>query len=1228
MPELVADGPAIPANLMNEQDMGTVVFFCGAGISAGPGSELPGFAKLVQHVYTANNLEPDAVEREALDLDERDSERRRPKLDKALDLLERPERLGASALRQTIIERLSCAPTGPLKVHEALIALSRRDPGVRLITTNFDNRFVDAGLAEESIDAAPKLPIPKRHSWSSLVHLHGRIVPGDDGTNLVLAAADFGRAYLTERWAARFVTELFREFTVVFVGYSVSDPVMGYMVDALAAERAKGAGFARAYAFADHDGTSTGKQKASDGWLAKNVQPVLYDRREDHRLLGETLVEWARVQSDPFRARSRIAIEEMTKMPSGPDDPIVERVVWALQDPVAASALANEPPVKDEADFPKIEKWLEIFAERGLLRSAAGDADPPSLDQDPAFVRLVDSGLQLVTPQTVDMTRAHLACWLAGHVHVPQVLAWALRTGGHMHPVLRGEILRRLADENLGIPSRLRVLWTVLMDHEARDPWRFLWTPERYKTADSEAERLLIEDEAVNALAPRLEVRRGPGWGREFQQSFDRAPKPIPPVDACGHLRLVSVDEETWHQVKEILEKPEVLARHAETLTRFLEQALVLGKQDDEMYGDSYRYRPSIAAHDQNQEHDDWTRLIDLVRDGYLALAATHRARADSLLGRWALSKESLFKRLVLHALTENPKSDIRLARKLLVAGRAPGVWEFDLQREVLRFFRKAGRRLPRSLRAEVVRAIHAGPKSGKGQTWRDDPQILRREKALRLQRLAASGARLDKKSRELAGEAERERGSDDRDEFHVWQSKGHWIGDEEIAPKNLLEGSLSEVVTIIENDKIRHDAFRRFTSVQPVKAVSVLRRLAQRGNWTASVWQGFLWGLDGQRQRPRRERRMREYVACILSGAPGGLFGDVGSAAAGFVKDLAEQYGVEREQELCAIWMKAWGGIATSGSDDFGINETLSRALNHAAGKLAEAALIRLWKYEPPVASGLPPAVRPYFEAIGRDPHGLLGRVMLATSLHRLFVIDPDWSREHLIARLRPSSSNEAGPLWSAYGWSPSVGPDLLRAFKESFLDVLCVDHDLGRSRNKLVALFMTICLEAPDELATEEIKRVVESMPEDSLQVMVRSLGRRLTGSEDHRAQIWRGKIAPWLQKHWPRLADRNTAKTSFAILQMLLECGDAFADAADWSRRYLRPLDGHGLIQVGRSEHVRRNPEAMLDVLDRVSVEDILPASQRHFLRAPLDAMAAASPDLRSDARFQRLYKLAAR
>ena len=156
MPELIPNGPRIPVHLMNEWDSGRVVFFCGAGISAAPGSGLPNFADLVKHVYEANHMEPDANEREALDLEEQSIDDWRPNFDKALGLLER--RMGAKILRQSVIERLSAPPTGPLSIHKALIELSRSERGARLITTNFDNRFVEAGLDEQAVDAAPKLP--------------------------------------------------------------------------------------------------------------------------------------------------------------------------------------------------------------------------------------------------------------------------------------------------------------------------------------------------------------------------------------------------------------------------------------------------------------------------------------------------------------------------------------------------------------------------------------------------------------------------------------------------------------------------------------------------------------------------------------------------------------------------------------------------------------------------------------------------------------------------------------------------------------------------------------------------------------------------------------------------------------------------------------------------------------------------------------------------------------
>ena len=756
----------------------------------------------------------------------RDPGRRRPSLDKALGLLERPDRLGAQAVRRTVIERLSRPPTGELSVHKALIALSRGDRGVRLITTNFDDRFVETEEQIPIVDVAPKLPVPTPHNWASLVHLHGRIVPGSDGSDLVLTAADFGRAYLTERWASRFVTELFREFTVVFVGYGIGDPVISYMVDALAAERAKGARFAGAYAFASHDGTESGERRARDGWRAKNVRPILYDNRAKHTLLSDTLVEWARIRRDPFHVRSRIAVKEILNLPAGADDPVVERVTWALQDPVAAKALADEPPVKDEDDYPKIGKWIELFGENGLLSCAGKEASPGAEGQGSAGVRLVTNGVQIRNPGTLDRTRAHLARWLARHLHVPQVLGWVLRNGGHLHPGLRREVQAWLAASDSSIPPRLRTCWTILAHQEPPDRWRFLWTSNHHQAADSELERRQIEDEAIKSLSPHLIVQLGPVSWWVLQASSGKKHDPL--QDLC-HLKLVAGDPDSWSQIKSIIRDRAVLARHAGTLTGYLKEALVLVDDDDTSHPNSSLYRPSIAPHGQNWDDHDWTVLIDLARDSYLALNDVDRAGADNLLRNWAHSKKPLFRRLALHALTENKKSDIQLARKLLLGGRRPGLWELELRREVLRFLRRAGERLPRRLRIEIVRAIHAGPKAGQRKVLGDDARVIRRGQALLLHKLAASGAQLNKMSKLLASEAvpDVDGDLDERDEFTFWHGKARWIGDQEFVPRHLLRGSIADVVAATKASDIAREDFRAFALSQPVKAVSALRRLA-----------------------------------------------------------------------------------------------------------------------------------------------------------------------------------------------------------------------------------------------------------------------------------------------------------------------------------------------------------------------------------------------------------------
>jgi hypothetical protein len=53
--------------------------------------------------------------------------------------------------------------------------------------------------------------------------------------DLVLTSLGFGQAYMRAGWASRFAIELLRNFMVVFTGYSLNDPAMCYMVEALAA---------------------------------------------------------------------------------------------------------------------------------------------------------------------------------------------------------------------------------------------------------------------------------------------------------------------------------------------------------------------------------------------------------------------------------------------------------------------------------------------------------------------------------------------------------------------------------------------------------------------------------------------------------------------------------------------------------------------------------------------------------------------------------------------------------------------------------------------------------------------------------------------------------------------------------------------------------------------------------------------------------------------------------
>lgn len=271
--QFIKNGPTIPETLLQAHEEGRVVFFCGAGISFP--AKLPDFKTLVERMYDALSPSRSDVQKAAFDARQYDI---------AVSLLE--DELGSrDTVRREMARQLTPDLSAPhaLATHRALLALAQTRKGAtRLITTNFDSLFQEV-LTRDKIQLdhyhAPLLPVPKNR-WNGIVYLHGLLndsPTGDSLDKLVVSSGDFGLAYLTERWAARFVGELFRNYVVCFVGYSLADPVLRYMTDALAADRLRGESPIEMFAFGSYAGTKVSQDKASREWRAKNVVPILYN---------------------------------------------------------------------------------------------------------------------------------------------------------------------------------------------------------------------------------------------------------------------------------------------------------------------------------------------------------------------------------------------------------------------------------------------------------------------------------------------------------------------------------------------------------------------------------------------------------------------------------------------------------------------------------------------------------------------------------------------------------------------------------------------------------------------------------------------------------------------------------------------------------------------------------------------------------------------------------------
>ena len=1270
--QFISNGPDIPDALLQAHEEDRAVFFCGAGISYPAG--LPDFKGLVDEIYRRLGTTRDEMEDDAY---------RRDQFDKTLDLLERRIPGQRIAVRKALAEALQpkLRRHSATDTHTALLQLARSREGMlRLVTTNFDRIFEHAARrSKQSYHpyAAPTLPIPKPSRWNGLVHLHGLLPskPDEDESalqRLVVTSGDFGLAYLTERWAARFVSELFRNYVVCFVGYSINDPVLRYMMDALAADRMLGEATPQAYALGDCDPDQEMTQ--SIAWKSKGVLPILYEVRpgkNPHSALHETLKVWGKTHRDGVLGKEQIVVQHALARPSAStqQDDFVGRVLWALSDKsgLPAKRFAETNPA------PPIE-WLTVFSENRFRYddlSRFGISPRPSIDSDLRFSLINRPASYKRTPRMTligsnhdtdwDTVMRYVACWLARHLNDPELIYWLVKNGSQLHDRLARLIeseLDRLhklnregksdeldeirANSPNAIPDeRMRLLWRLFLRGRVKsfrdDLGLSRWVDHLKRDGLTVSLRMKLRE----FLSPMIALRRPFRWPDELvKPDSSEHSRHIPDwelVLAADDVQSVIGDraDEHWRGALPVL-----LDDLQQLLLDALDLLRELDGEDDRSDG-SFLNLPSIEPHWQNRGFRDWVTLIELLRDAWQVVQEDNPARATRIAEGWFELPYPTFKRLALFAASQDGCIDLSRWVDWLLAERAWWLWSEETQREVMRLLALQGHRLSSS-QGTLEAAILDGPPR---YMYPEDLEPARWEKIversvwLRLAKLDASGLDLGKVAQgrfEALSSANTswELLPHEREEFPLWISgtgDPDYEDDQEIdiAPHKRRD----LVQWLKDSPPQRHwseDTWRDTCRTQFPLSFVALCDLARQDIWLASRWREALqvWSEEGLVQQSWH------YAAPLVATMPDNILQEIARGVAWWLYATSKSGEGHDEilldlcQRILNSPLEPGSGLTiTQGGEQ--IRRSVTEAVNHPVGLVTQALLSLWFRSEPNDNDRLPDHLEPLFTQMCdmREERFRHGRAVLASRLIALFRVDRSWTEQHLLPLFQWTENLiEAQIVWEGFLWSPRLYRPLLNVFRPQFIETASHYDDLGEFRRQYAAVLTYAALACTDKDEATEFRSALNALPEEGLQEAARTLSQALESAGAQREDYWANRIEPFWQNIWPKSLDLVSVGITKSLVLMSIAAGEKFPDAVKLIHGWLRPLEyPHYVVhRLRESDFCARFPNETLCLLHAVISDQPGPLPE---LEKCLTNISEAMPEIQNDPRYQRLKEYTA-
>ena len=1131
----------LPDALLRAHEEGKLVFFCGAGVSYP--AKLKGFDWLVDELYRA--LHTELQGEEACAYKDQD-------FDIAVAQLEQRVPGGRKRVRQALFEILQPNITAPaaLATHRALLKLSRTRAGdVRLVTTNFDRLFLlagEAGQHEQDVYSAPLLPLPKT-DWRGLIHLHGLLPETADDRaldRLVLTSADFGLAYLVEGWASRFITELFRRHTVCFVGYSINDKVMRYMLDAFAAERQRGETLGEAFVFAAYDSDDEASP-AERAWRSKNVVPILYPSHNAHAALHGFLQHWADHHAAGAEGRRALLDRYALQHPpaDGSDDGCIGRVLWALDEPTGQIAAHFA-----ELDPAPPASWIAPLARHGFSH-----ANGRSFEDWLASDRPLDFGEQ-ARPIFDALSR-----WALRHCEHPELLLW-IGQRSVRNPWFLHDVEHLLQPQRAPRTPSIRTFWSLLLAGR-------IGTANRIRALTLPLDARLhqhgldagLRFSLRQKLQPHIHVK--PALPRISDEAAAPDNDDHDPTHGAVDFALVFGDEYLQTAV-ELRDELPALEQHLPELLPDFDALLVdaLALMDatglaGSGWDRSEWHQPSISTHAQNFGYRPWTVLIELTRDAWCALIDRDPVAAKRWPSIWLARPYPVFKRLALYAIASEPKlfgTDV--AVDALLDNGAHCLWHPALKRETLRLLHALGSLLSRrcAARKRLEDTIIIGARATSGTPT--DDEWNERCTLHRLIKLASGGKPLGPlAARTLKAMEQRHpdlcQEADERDEFCLWLYDGDKAWDRQPTP----EGPAALAQWLRDNPQCRGlqmDDFAARCNKTPQVVAAALQILANENDWSATErWQTALqtWAAEDHAAWSWKS------IAPLLHNASPAFIDATAHALAWWLRYIPAALD-QPDERFFTIYdriQQARYNTPIPVDDD-----RLHVASNSTTGLAAQALLDAAMRWSPE-GQGVYETCRQRLTELcaASEPSFRAARAIIAERTGWLYRTEPAWTAKQLLPLFNwEKYPDEAPGVWQGFCMAPPYDWALVSALKGSILATTGQLDKLGPMSETFIFWFTFLALEPNGPLSPAELRVATHKLDDPALLWTAQALTRAMRSAGAEAAACWHSRLKPYLRYVWPQHTGRNRPAIAKQMAKICALAGEAKDDAYEELKSWL--------------------------------------------------------------------------